>query len=187
MISHALNAIFEEIKTYLISTDNFDHNLKISLPSESQNLSTHSESICLSIINIQEEKVLKSQNHFAMRPNDRISHRNPDLRLTLYILVAADFSDHARALENLSIIISFFQSKNVFTGATTPSLDSTIEKMIVDLYSLNFETQNHLWGVLGAKYRPSVVYRVQTLIIQENLRKDDQKPILKIHLNNNRS
>jgi hypothetical protein len=187
MISQALNAIFEEIKTYLISIDNFDHNLKISLPSENRNLSAHAESICLSIINVQEEKVLRSQNNYEFRSNDRISHRNPDLRLTLFILVAADFSDHERALANLSDIISFFQSKHVFTGENTPSLDSSIEKMIVDLYSMNFETQNHLWGVLGATYKPSVLYRIQTLIIQENLRKDDQKPILTVHFSNNQT
>ena len=184
MIRHALKTIAEEIKTYLIS-NNFVQNLKISPPLDNQNSTAHSETNCLSLINIQEEKVLKSQNHYTIRPDDKVSHRNPDLRLTLYILIAADFSDHENALSNLSHIISFFQGKNVFTAETTPSLDSSIEKMVVDLYSLDFETQNHLWGVLGAKYMPSVVYRVQTLIIQENLRKDDQEPVLKVLLTNN--
>ena len=133
MISHALNTLFEEIKTYLISIDRFDHNLKISAPSENQISTAHEEAICLSLINIQEEKVLKSQNHFTLRSDDRISHHNPDLRLILYILLAADFADHEKALSNLSNVISFFQGKNVFTRETAPSLDSSIEKMIVDL------------------------------------------------------
>lgn len=59
--------------------------------------------------------------------------------------------------QTLSFIISFFQNKNVFNHQNSPELDEKIEKIIVDLYTLNLEQQNHLWGALGAKYMPSVV------------------------------
>lgn len=189
MIKEAIDTISSEILSYLISIGRVDISnsavIEVLPPSDPENQSgKHAEKLRLSLINIQEERVLKSQTNHIFRQNDRISHVNPELRLTLFILIVADFSTYTDGLIYLSDVIGFFQSKNVFTGQTTPSLDSSIEKMIVDLYSLNFETQNHLWGVLGARYMPSVVYKVQTLIIQENLRKDDQEPILNINLNN---
>ena len=37
--------------------------------------------------------------------------------------------------------------------------------------------QNHLWGALGAKYLPSVIYKVRMIVIQEALKADEQPPI----------
>jgi hypothetical protein len=56
-------------------------------------------------------------------------------------------------------------------------LDPGIIKLIVELYTLNFEQQNHLWGFLGAKYMPSVMYKARLLSIQEAHAADDQPPI----------
>ena len=36
------------------------------------------------------------------------------------------------------------------------------------MYTLNFEQINHLWSILGAKYLPSVLYKVRQLTIEED-------------------
>ena len=43
-----------------------------------------------------------------------------------------------------------------------------IEKLIVEMISLTFEQQNHMWGTLGAKYLPSVLYKVRMLVVQRS-------------------
>jgi hypothetical protein len=69
----------------------------------------------------------------------------------------------------LSYILQFFQYQNVFTPISHPALDSRIQKLIVDLYSLNFEQVNHLWSTLGGKYLPSVLYKVRQVTVDEDI------------------
>ena len=52
-----------------------------------------------------------------------------------------------------------------------------IERLVVELYSLNLEQQNHLWGYLGGKYLPSVVYKVRLVRIQEDAVRGEARPI----------
>jgi hypothetical protein len=83
------------------------------------------------------------------------------------MVLYANHSDHREALVLLSYIVQFFQAKNVFDNQESPQLGEDIEKLVVDLYSLTFEQQNQMWASLGAKYLPSVVYRVRMVIVNE--------------------
>ena len=70
----------------------------------------------------------------------------------------------------------------MFTSENSPGLDPRIEKLIVELYSLSFEQQHHLWGILGAKYLPSVMYRVRMITIQEAQAIDEQEALKEINI-----
>jgi len=75
----------------------------------------------------------------------------------------------------LSRVIRFFQYKNVFTqdnvdpasiitSSPTNSLDHLESfKLIFDLYSASMEEVNHLWGTLGGKQYPFVLYWMRML------------------------
>ena len=39
----------------------------------------------------------------------------------------------------------------------------------MELVSPTFEQQNHIWGGMGAKYLPSVLYKVRMLVYRETL------------------
>ena len=45
------------------------------------------------------------------------------------------------------------------------------------MYSLNFEEQNQLWGSLGAKYMPSVLFKIRTIGIVDIKSKGIVKPV----------
>ena len=107
---------------------------------------------------------------------------NPELKLNLYILLVANFALYKTGLEFLSGAIGFFQSKNVFTHDNTVDLDPAIQKLIVEMHTLSFEQQNHLWGSLGAKYLPSIMYKVRLLSIQEGHAKDEQPAVRAIRI-----
>ena len=134
----------------------------------------------LTLINIEEEKVHKAQSAVHKTADGLVMHMNPELKLNLYILLASNFNTYATGLKFLSAGISFFQSKNVFTAANTPDLDPRIEKLIVELHTMGLEQQNHLWGYLGAKYLPSICYKVRMLIVQEGHAQDQQPGISEI-------
>jgi hypothetical protein len=75
----------------------------------------------------------------------------------------------------LSRALRFFQSKNVFTqddvapssitGNAPPNALDRLEtfKIIFDLYSPTLEEVNHLWGTLGGKQYPFVMYTMRML------------------------
>ena len=86
--------------------------------------------------------------------------------LQLYVMVSCYFSagNYAEALRFLSFAISFLQQKNVFDHNNTPKLDEAIDKLVFELESFEPERQSNIWSTLGAKYMPSVFYKVRMII-----------------------
>ncbi len=181
MINKVLELLRDEIHDYLklkpdlnvgnqqtISLSNIvDSDGKIEIPSDS---------LGITLLNIEEEKVMKSQIS-AVKKNNTVSYLNPDIKLNLYLMITTNFGDYSTALKYLSYVISFFQSKSVFDHQNSPKLDVLIEKLIVELYTLTFEQQNYLWSAVGSKLLPSVMYKVRMLVVQENISKLDAPPI----------
>ncbi|HTF06231.1 MAG TPA: DUF4255 domain-containing protein [Bacteroidia bacterium] len=148
----------------------------------------------LSLINIEEDRVNMDQTTTHRNMNGDVEHYNPEIKLNLYILVSANFASgdaggstgttgvYSEGLKQLSYVISFFQGKYVFTTDNSPMLDPSIKKLIVELYSSSFEQQYNFWTVVGAKYLPSVLYRVRMLVYQEHRVLDQQVPVTNIDL-----
>ena len=89
-------------------------------------------------------------------------------------------------LKQLSYVISFFQSKSVFTRENSPALagkDPSLKRLIVELYSYSFEQLYNFWSVLGTKYLPSVLYKVRLLRFQEQAVQQSNLPIEKVKIN----
>jgi hypothetical protein len=140
-------------------------------------LAINEDSLAMTLVNIEEERVIKSQLPIMKTSDGRIIHVNPEIKLNLYVLICANFTNYKTGLEYLSGAIHFFQSKNVFTRQNTPGLDASIEKLIIEMDSLNLEQQHHLWGLIGAKYLPSVLYKIRLIAIQEAHALDEAAPI----------
>jgi hypothetical protein len=87
------------------------------------------------------------------------------VNLNLLVLFAAYFSsnNYGEALRFLSFAIAFFQQRNVFTVQNTPSLDSSIEKLVFEIENISAERLNNIWATIGAKYMPSVVYKMRMI------------------------
>ncbi len=104
------------------------------------------------------------------------SIRNPPIFLNFHILIVATHANYTNALLDLSRAIKFFQFSNVFdqnsvapasltTNAPQNALDRLSEtfKLIFELYSPTMEEVNHLWGTLGGKQYPFVLYTLRLL------------------------
>ncbi len=183
MINKAIDLLKDEIHNYLklkpeLNVGN-QQTVNLSNVVDAQgNIEIPQESLGLTLVNIEEEKVLKSQT-YSVSKNGNISYFNPEIKLNLYVMITANFASYLTAVQYLSYVISFFQGKNVFDHNTSPNLDSGIEKLIIDLYTLTFEQQNYLWGAIGSKMLPSIMYRVRMLVVQESLNKAEA-PAIKI-------
>jgi hypothetical protein len=132
--------------------------------------------LSFSMVNIREEKTLKNlPNQTRNYVTSRVVYENPPVFLNFQILVVATHSDYANALLMLSRTMRFFQFKNVFdknsvapasltTHAPANPFDQLeVFKLIFDLYSPTMEEVNHLWGTLGGKQYPFVLYTLRLL------------------------
>lgn len=175
MLIHALQIIRQELNTHLDSfgeTDDDQVQLgnisQIDIPDQGE-LSSLKNRIVITLVNVREEKTLKNQPF--VRRNDvtlKAEYFNPPVFLNLYLLISASQSNYVNSLIFLTRIAAFFQSKNVFTNQNTvPINNDTLVpptermeefKLILDLFSPSFEEWNHIWGTLGGKQLPALLY-----------------------------
>lgn len=127
---------------------------------------TVGDKVVLTLVNIEEEKSVRLQET-VVKTATTARYKNAPLQLNLYVLVAVTKDDYPDALAQLGHAVQFFQFQNVFTPLSHPALDPRIEKLVVELYTMNFEQVNHLWSTLGGKYFPSALYKVRQVTVDE--------------------
>jgi hypothetical protein len=128
--------------------------------------------VIISLINVEEERTLKNAPQIAARQNSdgTTATKSSPIYINLYLVFGANNTDYGVSLEYLSKIISFFHTYKVFEGQAHQDLgEAGIEKMIFDLCTMRFEELNQVWGILGGKYVPSVIYKVRLFAIQQEI------------------
>jgi len=138
---------------------------------------TLTENIVITLVNIEEESTLINQSP-QKRPFIKSAiYQNPPVFLNLYILFTCNYSgDHYQlALRRLSFIIQFIQSKNSFSASSSVAA-STLNlnqegvsdlEFTLKLYTLTFEQINHLWGSLGGRQVPFVMFKMRLVAITD--------------------
>lgn len=125
------------------------------------------EKAILSLVNLEEDRSVRRQET-AIKTATTARYKNPPLLLNLYLLLSVNKANYPDSLLLLGHLVQFFQFQTVFTPITHPGLDPRIQKLTVELYTMNFEQVNHLWSTLGGKYLPSALYKVRQLAVDEN-------------------
>lgn len=131
--------------------------------------------VIATLVNLEEESTLKNRIP-KKTENGRVKYERPPVNYNLYVLFCANFSDYNESLKALSKVSAFFQSKNYFSYTEDPpptedeiSLSEEEKqefKIYFDLYTMTFEQLNHLWGSLGGKQVPSLLYKVRLVPIK---------------------
>lgn len=197
MINDALNLIVRELNQYISPGEN-DSTVVLGnigfiegSGSNTADLSNDTDlaKMVLSLVNVEEEKTLKNGPHDFMR-NGQIHYKNRPVVLNLYLLFSANFPVYDTSLKRLSQVIAFFQGKNIFTVQNSPSLTAESEslkelKLILELNSLSFEQINHLWGSLGGKQVPFVLYKARLIEIESQVLQGIGPPITQISVESN--
>jgi hypothetical protein len=185
MISHALSIVTKELSTHLKSvysnaSEVFIGNIACGIGTAVDKGQVPEKVINFSIVNIKEEKSLKNLPHYVRNDvTQTASYQNPPVFLNFQILITVTHTDYTNALLALSRVIRFFQFKNVFTQDNVAPNSLTVNplivtdqdqlsifKLIFDLYSPTMEEINHLWGTLGGKQYPFVLYTMRMLDLQ---------------------
>ncbi|MCC6411360.1 MAG: DUF4255 domain-containing protein [Saprospiraceae bacterium] len=191
MIEEALKIIEQEINAFFAKkTGSTDTVVAEQLILQNGSVTNGLDSkVVMMLVNVEEDRISKSHDIYRKQPNGTVEVARREVRLNMYVLFVAHFpssnaqqSRYHDALKALSNVIGFFQSKNFFDTKNTPALDARVDKLLIELFSMTLEQQNHLWGSLGAKYMPSVMYRVRLVIIQEEELTTGGPPIQQIEL-----
>ena len=125
--------------------------------------------IVLSLVNLEEEKTLKNLPR-VRQVGAESRYVEPPVHLNLYLLLSANLSSYEGSLRGLSQVIEFFQANRSFSMQLTPPStglpdDPRVQElqMHLDLHTLSFQEINDLWGSLGGKQVPFVMYKARLL------------------------
>jgi hypothetical protein len=172
MIDKAMNFIVGEINSLLSARfrSNEDPAVISSLANPDGVLPALIENkIVLTLINVEREAAANGSGWAMRSGTEGIGRISPPLALNLLVLVTASFSsNYSEALKFLGNVMGLFQGKPSFNAQNSSGFPREIEKLSVELVNLSIAEINNVWSVLGAKYMPSVAYKVRMLVIQEN-------------------
>ncbi|MGG8496983.1 DUF4255 domain-containing protein [Tenacibaculum sp. TC6] len=134
-----------------------------TVPVENQN------KVIISIVHVGQETVKSFYNRNNRMANGNYENKPVGERYNIYILIAPNFEEYNETLKFLNASIQFFQ----INGALDANTSSTIPKGITRL-EFEFEKgdgylqMHNLWSALGAKYQPSVIYKMKLISIASN-------------------
>ncbi len=158
---------------------------------ETANADSLTRRIVITLVNIEEESTLKNSTPIRKGFGTSTIYENPPVFLNLYILITCNYSggDYEAALQRLSAVVKFFQSRNSFSysslsGGLLPTAADQLElKFTMELYTLTFEQINHLWGSLGGRQIPFVMYKLRLVALTERALVRDVPVIEEIETN----
>lgn len=177
MIYETLQILKEQLENYFTQVG-LEKNIVLEnvalYESGSVNASKITGKVILTLLNIEEETTLKNSPAFRV-VNNKTEIKNPPIHLNLFLLVSANCDTYDKSLRSISKTIEFFQGKKVFTSGNTVYNRTNVAfeifdhfKFVTDLYTPSFEELNHVWGTLGGRQLPSVLYKVQLVQIESD-------------------
>jgi len=182
MIGDILNIVAREVSAYVDKEGNLPSGKKsviLHKPNKlNEKFSIPDNTISLSLLNIEEEKVAKKVTVARRTVIDgKVYKENPAININLQVIFIASFeNDYISELNYISKILSFFQQRISFTDEDTKGLkDLGIDKLNFKLSTLSLEKQNTVWGLLGSKYMPSLVYKISMIVFQSEAKLLDTK------------
>ncbi|MBL4662486.1 MAG: DUF4255 domain-containing protein [Flavobacteriaceae bacterium] len=178
MIAKTLTFVTELLNQELKMTFGFNDNRVVasslvnpdgSMPSNAEN------KIVVSVINLEHETAIKSMSNYVTDGGKGYGKIAPPVHLNLYLLVSANYdsNNYIEANKILSAIIGVFQANPYFNKQTNPDMKPPLEKLTFEIFNLPINELSHIWSGIGAKYVPSIIYKVRMLTIQEEVIKKE--------------
>lgn len=125
------------------------------------------DKVLVTLVNLEQETNYQYIN-FQKAGGKNNYQLNYPFNFNMDILITALFSDYNESLKFLSEAIYFFQAKNLFNHENSPGLDSRIKQLSFEVIKLSYHEAHSLWTALGAKYMPSVLFKVRMLSFQSD-------------------
>ena len=185
MINEALNFISGELNNHFknIFDINEDKAIVSNLVNSDGSVPIQiNDKLVISLVNIEQETIIANQP-FSKNTGQAFVVKNPAVNINLYLLFAAYFNNYDESLKFISATISFFQSNIVFLRSNYPTMGGNINKLVFELFKTDYQSINYLWGSIGAKYVPSMSYKMRMLTFDDENWKEEGALISKPQVN----
>ena len=173
MIGNLFKDIAEELEVYIQDKINKDASVKVERPKEKESMPDNT--VMLSMLNIEEELTLRDLNiHHRQLSKQKLIKQQRPVYINIQMLCIVNFSnDAAQELNALHWVMEFFQSHRTFTqpgreNKNDKDVDNKFD-LIIELNTLPLRELHYLWGNLGIKQLPAVLYRIKMFTIQGDI------------------
>ncbi len=129
---------------------------------------SNSNKIVISLINIEKETSKPFYIRNQKLTNGNFAELNPEERYNLDLLVSSNFDDYNETLKFLNASILFFQINNCTDSSTYSSIPKGLAKLEYDIEKVNYHQMHSLWTAMGAKYKPSAIYKTRLVTVKGN-------------------
>jgi hypothetical protein len=171
MIGQFINFLKDDINSFISNKKGVEDNFVVfaNLNNVIESTQNSDNKIVISIVNIEEEKLIQSPDNY-IKSKTEVKYKNPPVWLNFICL----FTFYTRSIENydgidmLANVVQYFQSRpriNKITAVVPANFPVLYDDFRAEFVSLNYEQTNYLWGLFGGKYHPSVVYKFKTIPI----------------------
>lgn len=164
MIHEVVPLIAAELRDYLVSKfDTAGDVVKLSILANQDGSTALKEEnvVVVTLINVERD----GSNMLA----GGAGRGNMPVYVNLYLLFSSYFTDYIESLKFLSGVIGYFQAN--------PNYLHQGNMLKIEMFNIDFKEISNLWMATGGKYLPSVVYRVRTLDMDDDLITDEVPPI----------
>ncbi len=122
------------------------------------------DKVVMTLYNITRENIVSTYTP-TRGGVDSLAVVNPPIYIDLHLVFMANFAAHnySDGLSAISAIISFFQQNPWFNQSNAPELGPEIDKITLEMSSLDPVEVNYVMSMLGTKYLPSVFYKLRML------------------------
>ncbi|MFT4925258.1 MAG: hypothetical protein ACI8WB_001350 [Phenylobacterium sp.] len=166
MIHACLQHIASQLNQFL--KNNFDLTEDIVIvsnlvESDGSVVSQTNNKVVVFLSNMEKDTMPQHQGQPSRGKDGRLAVSSAPVYLNLYVVIAANFgaANYGEALKFISNAVAFFQRQPMFDQQNSPDMDDKIHKMILDIENVARHDLSSMWGMFGAKYLPSMVYRVR--------------------------
>lgn len=170
MIDVSLDYVRKALDQNLITTFGLDGSVVVlnnvvdangNSPQKNQN------KLVVTLVNLEYETSKQFYGGYGSQRWDanQVSRVNPAVCFNLDILISANFDEYTEALKFLTAAIRFFQENLAFTRTNNPTLPEGISALKFEIENTPSTKTYHLWNSLGAKYMPSIVYKIRHVSI----------------------
>jgi len=133
-----------------------------SIPQKNQN------KVIISLINIEKETSRPFFNRNQKLDNGNYADIYQSERYNLDVLISSNFDDYTEALKFLNASILFFQINPAIDASSFSNMPTGINRLELDIEKISYHQMHSLWTAMGAKYQPSVIYKMRLIALQGN-------------------
>lgn len=168
MLYTAVKYIRDELSAHLAMTSDTADDLVVlgtTHQTDSSISAKTTDKVVVSLVNI-EPAVYQGHSPVSLSSRSAAATAlSAPLQLNLSILVSARFIDYQAALKNLESTAIYFQLNSEMTPQSLSSLPKGVAKLDIQLENMSIRELSDLWGMMGGKHLPCLLYKVRMITI----------------------